>query len=79
MGKKEDIVECPYCGMIADYDKSTIYYCELCGKFFCKECFEKLVGKEEWIENFGESQILLCPQCWQKRRGTKIYKMPAYR
>jgi ribosomal protein L37AE/L43A len=65
---------CSYCGETIGYDEVTkglnsIWFCEKCGKVFCRHCFIEKLGKEKWQNMSMGFDLIVCPDCHDSYYG----------
>lgn len=64
---------CDICGVEVDWNKADeergeMWGCERCDTNFCSQCFIDRHGQEEFDKMLKESDLVLCPDCWEGER-----------
>ena len=70
---KRDTYVCDTCGFEEKWDahddhRGDIWECESCYKHFCTAWFVKALGQTEWDRMVGETDRILCPDCYGKEQ-----------
>lgn len=76
---------CDICGFTGKFDAhdeahGDLWGCEECEDTFCSKCFTDKFGDREFDRMLKQSDKVLCPACWKKRRQEILSnsESPAY-
>ena len=67
----ENMYECDICGLrekvgAHDDHRGDIWECENCMKDFCTDCFMKRLGSDAFHRMLGNTDFVVCPDCFEK-------------